>query len=35
MVPLALTDIDPSGEKVLRPRSQELKSFTEAGMTET
>jgi hypothetical protein len=35
IVPLALTDIDPSGEKVLRHRSQELKSFTEAGLTET
>jgi len=35
MVPLARTDTDPSGEKVLKPRSLELKSFTEAGMAET
>jgi hypothetical protein len=35
IVPLAFADVDPAGEKVPRLRPQELKSFTEAGPTET
>ncbi len=34
IVPLTFTAADPAAEKVPRSRSQELKRFTQAGMTE-
>lgn len=35
IIPLTVTDVDPSGEKVPRSSSQELKRFTQAGMIES